>query len=327
MVAVHPNGHIPFVGADEASEKGHLPPPQQYAAADPRYAPVSPRSVTSGGLLDKMKTIAPGPFDVRQETQPKMAEKVSGEDVLAALPAVSSIKGNHSRSSTASSLRSHSSKASSASSSYTVAALPPKPVVNPGGYTAFSPGIRSGFQSDEPSPRTLLGAGSRSNTFPNLPTQQSLGLPRRPSESSGLKRPSNVKLDNNEELDGNTFVRTSPPREAGRRNPSINGKPPPRGMSFSHGKDISAINLAVEFGSSNPYHTSTISQSSDGSNESRTSKVSSRSSPPLTIELQSRRKPSGFAWREKVREFARSVQDSHPAHYDETNLRSQQVLN
>ena len=281
------------MGSDAGSEKGrHLPAPQQYAAADLKYAPVSPRTLKSGGLLAKLKTIAPGPFDARPQSPPKLAEKVSNEDVLAALPTTSNIKGHHARSSTTSSLRSHSSKASTSSSNYTVQTQPPpKPIVNPGGYKAFSPGLQSGFRSGEPSPRALLGAGSRSNTFPNLPTQQAFGLPRRPSESFSL-RPSNVKSDNNEVLDGNTFVRTSPPKESGPRNQSISGKPPPsRGMSFSAGRDTSAINLAAEFGSSNPYHSSTISQSSDGTNESRTSKMSSRSSPPSSIEPQARREP------------------------------------
>lgn len=289
---MRPGGHEPFVGSDEAEKGRHLPAPQQYAAADPRYAPVSPRSVKSGGLLDKMKTIAPGPFDARPQSPPKLEEAASSDDILAALPTTSNIKGHHARSSTTSSLRSHSSKASSSSSNYTVATQVAKPVINPGGYTAFSPGLQNKFPKGEESPRAHLGAGSRSNTFPNLPTQQSFNHPRRPSESFGL-RPSNVRSDNNEELDGDTFVRTSPPREAGRRNPSISGKPPPaRAMSFSAGKDVSAINLAAEFGASNPYHTSTISQSSNGTDESRTSKISSRSSPPSSIEPQTRRKPS-----------------------------------
>lgn len=290
VVEVQPDGHVPFIGDGKTQ---HLPAPQQYAPADPRYAPVSARSVAGSGLLDKMKTIAPGPFDVRTQGRPKLEAKASSEDVLGALPTAGNMEGHHSRSSTQSSLRSQSSKASTASSNYTIAALPAKPVINnPGGYKAFSPGLQTSFDEGEPSPREMLGAGNRSQTFPNLPTQQSFGLPRRPSESAGLNRPSNVKLDNNEELDGKTFVRTSPPREAGRRAPSMNGKPPPRGKSFTHGRDISAVNLAAEFGASNPYHTSTISQSSDGSNESRTSKISSRSSPPSSIDAHAWRKPS-----------------------------------
>ena len=281
---------MPFIGDGKTQ---HLPAPQQYALADPRYAPISPRSVAGSGLLDRMKTIAPGPFDVRTQERPKLETKASSENLLGALPTAGNMKGQHSRSSTQSSLRSHSSKASTASSNYTIAALPAKPVINnPGGYKAFSPGLQTSFYKGEPSPREMLGAGNRSQTFPNLPTQQSFGLPRRPSESTGLNRPSNVKLDNNEELDGNKFVRTSPPRETGRRAPSMSGKPPPRGKSFTHGRDISAVNLVAEFGASNPYHISTISQSSDGSNESSASKISSRSSPPSSIEPQARRKPS-----------------------------------
>lgn len=290
VVEVQPDSHVPFIRGGKTQ---HLPAPQQFAPADPRYAPISPRSVAGSGLLDRMKTIAPGPFDVRTQERPKLKAKASSDDVLGTLPTAGNMKGQHSRSSTQSSFRSHSSKASTASSNYTIAALPAKPVINnPGGYKAFSPGLQTSFVKREQSPREMLGAANRSQTFPNLPTQQSFGLPRRPSESAGLNRPSNVKLDNNEELDGNTFVRTSPPRETGRRAPSVSGKPPPRGKSFTHGRDISAVNLAAEFGAANPYHTSTISQSSDGSNESRASKVSSRSSPPSSIEPQARRKPS-----------------------------------
>jgi hypothetical protein len=261
---------------------------QGYAELDPRYAPASPRNFDNGGLLKRLNTIAPGPFDVRktraQQDQPRRLEEP------AALPHNSSAALERQRGhiTQPSNINLQPAENGKQSNTYTISVPSSQ---RPGGYGGFGDA-----HDREPTSRDMLGAGMRSNTLPNLSQHNSAvaGLPRRPSEgASRLQRPSNVASDDNE-LDGNTFIRTSPPRDPKYKRPSMGGKPPPRGTSFSARKNSTAINLAAEFGVNNPYHTPNLSQSSNDS-QSVTSKTSSRSSPPSSGETRLSRRPSETA--------------------------------
>ncbi|KAF4633668.1 hypothetical protein G7Y89_g4449 [Cudoniella acicularis] len=261
---------------------------------DPMYAPVSPRTASSGGLLQRMNTIAPGPFDVNRRRNAEGSSTTRGhqrkgtegslkditisperEDIGGLITRPSTAGPGHSRSSTNSSNGSRS------------GFMPPR-VPRNNGYGGFGPLI-DGDDYQEP-----LRAENRSQTFPLRSESQDPPF-RRPSE---LRAGPQLRMPSNDS--GNRFN--------GSRNPSISGpdlsRPlPPRGTSLIRPRlDTKAseapavpdkLNLAEEFGIGNPYHTPTESQSSDTSGFSEESKASSRSSPPRSnASGRSRRQPS-----------------------------------
>lgn len=267
----------------------------RYGENDPMYAPVSPRTASSGGLLQRMNTIAPGPFDVnnRRNVGGSGGAKGQGKQVSTeitkdmntpATEAESSITRpstagpGHSRTSTNSSNESK--------SEITVPKLPRK-----NGYGGFGPP-----ENDDSTRREFLTAESRSATFPLQNESQEESF-RRPSEPDTGSRGRNMSSD-----DANTSA--GPPTSAPnafqprRQKPSMSGpdltRPlPPRGASLIRPReDLKAnLNLAAEFGIGNPYHTPSESQSSDASGYSDQSKASSRSSPPLSTGPSRSRSP------------------------------------
>jgi LIM domain len=279
---------------------------QRYAEADPLYAPVSPRTGTDG-LLQRMNSIAPGPFDIngnRPGTQTaRQAQWTPNNHDARHVPQASTGSG-HSRSSTTSS-----------NEGRTLVGGPKLPKVEgAGGYGGFGP------QSAQDDERGLLRPENRSQTFPwknesRLQDEGPNGLPRRPSEpGSGPRRPLNAGFESKS---------LSPPRQ---RRPSIPGPDrsralPPRGMSLLGRKTDGSpndpppmpnVNLTAEFGINNPYHTPSTSQSSDASAHSEKSIASSRSSPPKPID---RRKPSNTSNIDKLMEDMKvSLPIDNPQH-------------
>ncbi|OAF60004.1 hypothetical protein VC83_03053 [Pseudogymnoascus destructans] len=256
----------------------HLARSQQYAEADPRYAPVSPR-LGQGGLLTRMNTIAPGPFDIKgRRGQRKGAEK-GGDEEPTHMHSKSTDGRDHGRSA--------SSGSSMSSRSPPRIDIPPIPIrtERPGGYGGFGPPPSSSL--DAPPPPT---PANRSNTFPKAAPGGSnfVGLPRRPSESARPRHPLTPTVASTN-FDGPTFVRTSPPRDPHARRPSITPPPPPRGAPLARKESTAGINLDAEFGAQNPFHTPSVSQSSSDSSHSPRSKTSSRSSPPSSVEPPRRR--------------------------------------
>ncbi|TVY35274.1 Paxillin-like protein [Lachnellula occidentalis] len=241
---------------------------------DLMYAPVSPRMVSSGGLLQRMNSIAPGPFDVngqrqapdsaagrghqRQTTLGNLKDTTmssSAPEVGGSIPRPSTAGPGpgHSRSSTMSSITSKSGSAA------------PK-VPRNNGYGGFGPPP----EDNEPQ---LLRPEDRSQTFPlRIPSQPPA---RRPTDPGRPKRKQSIS--------GQAFT-----------GPDLSRPPPPRGTSiFIPRTDArlgdappvpSNVNLAAEFGISNPYHMPSDSQSSGASTYSEESKASSRSSPPLSVD-------------------------------------------
>ncbi|KUJ18312.1 uncharacterized protein LY89DRAFT_732992 [Mollisia scopiformis] len=270
---------------------------KKYAEPDPMYAPVSPRTASSGGLLQRMNTIAPGPFDInnrskagesrterghkRQGTAGSIRELTNRKvDIGESIERPSTAGPGHTRSDTNSSNGSKSGVA------------PPKfPRKN--GYGGFGPP-----PGEDVAQRPLLSAENRSLTFP-LSNEGQGSSSRRPSEvadGSRMRRPSN-------ESGPKTDRSKSPGRQ---RKQSVSGpdltRPlPPRGASLIKPRTDSKLgtsppvplNLAAEFGIGNPYHTPNDSSSSSASAYSEGSKASSRSSPPRSVGPgRSRRQPS-----------------------------------
>ena len=264
------------------------------------YAPVSPRTASSGGLLQRMNTIAPGPFDMkprRQATDPlagrpghqrqptagslrDMTMSTSTAEVGGSIVRPATAGAGHSRTST-----------NSSDGSKSGVVVPKVPRNN--GYGGFGPPPGAGDDEQEP-----LRAESRSQTFPlSTQSQEPARRPSEPRAGSQMRRPSNSRPQAGREKS------ISPKRKQSISGPDLSRPLPPRGASLIRPRTDarlgdappvpSNLNLAAEFGIGNPYHTPTESQSSDASGYSEESKASSRSSPPLSAGPgRSRRQPS-----------------------------------
>ena len=260
----------------------------KFAEADPMYAPMSPRNVASGGLLQRMNTIAPGPFDVngRRRVGDRAAEKghrrqATGGSIKDATMSSSEVGSTIIRPSTAD--PSHSRTSTNSSNDSRIGISAPK-VPRKNGYGGFGP------PEEDSSERVFLSPDSRSQTFPLR--SESQGTMRRPSEPGpGYLKPLNGS-SGRRPVETQRSISGSPPRG---RKPSISGpdlsRPlPPRGPGlfrpmmdprYGDAPPVPAnLNLAAEFGIGNPYHTPTESQSSNASGFSDESRASSRSSPP-----------------------------------------------
>jgi hypothetical protein len=287
----------PFPVAPPVPANNNLQPGGDYGSMgkDPNimYAPLSPRNASSGGLLKRMNTIAPGPFNVNQKGSLDRDEKNHQRQVTlgssreitrsASTPdVVSSVR----RPSTAGSGNSHTSTNSSNG-----AGLQRSPRKN--GYGGFGP-PQSELEENKPEP---LRQEQRSQTFP-LNSQDQDSMKRRLEPAPRIGTPSNAPAASERSTSG------SPPRQ---RKQSVSGpilsRPlPPRGASLIRPRNGAKpgeippiptnINLAAEFGIGNPYHTPSESQSSDASGYSQESRASSRSSPSSAMADRPQRKPS-----------------------------------
>jgi hypothetical protein len=263
--------------------------------ADHMYAPVSPRTASSGGLLKRVDQIIPGPFDVnsrkaddaasdrghlRQRSMKDSAMFLRIADAPDPMPRPSTASGDapgHSRTFTDSS---HGSKS----------VIPKVPRRND--YGGFGPPAGNDDFGSEPPHHLEV----RSQTFP-LQNESQEPSYRRPSEPGPeMRRPSTSNGPNERRPSVNERAMGS--SLDGRRRPSMVGpdltRPlPPRGMSLLRPRldakpgEVppipSNVNLAAEFGAGNPYHTPTESQSSNTSGSSQGSKASSRSSPLSSV--------------------------------------------
>jgi hypothetical protein len=261
------------------------------------YAPISPRTASSGGLLQRMNTIAPGPFDVnnhrtagsdggRGHRRQATAEASKNMTMLAAdagnsIVRPSTAQPGHSRTLTNSSNESKS------------GIMPPR-LPRKNGYGGFGPPGSDDFSQREP-----LAPEKRSQTFPQIPSQDDSSA--RPSESGAGVRGRNLSAESTHRPGASTSLapggfqsRKQKPSMSG---PDLSRPLPPRGASLIKPRTDSRsplpgnLNLAAEFGVGNPYHTPSESQSSDGSSYSGQSKASSRSSPPLSTGPSRSRSP------------------------------------
>ncbi|KAI0388628.1 hypothetical protein F5Y17DRAFT_190532 [Xylariaceae sp. FL0594] len=229
-------------------------------------------------LLKRMDSIAPGPFDVTRRPSaprnafPRSASRDEMADSSDDASRTSRLGSPMDRPSTA---------ASSSSATSGSTALPKIPRKN--GYGGFGPPERDGEEADS---LLGLGIGKRSETFPAQPatTSKDDGLhaepPMRAPSAPGL-RPDRLARP--------SFSDSSNPLPLSVRahRPSYGLKdtsraPPPRTSlirpTTRDGSKNLSINLADEFGSGNPYHAPSISQSSSNSGYSQGSQLSLPSS-------------------------------------------------
>jgi uncharacterized CHY-type Zn-finger protein len=241
-----------------------------FTEADPRYAPVSPRTPSTGGFLQRMNTIAPGPFDMNKRKNAEVKEKAapqghrrqgtegSVKDMVMASRVEEGESINRPSTTEPGHKRTLTSSSNGSRSEFTTKA-PKKNVY--GGY-----GPPTAEPSTYPEP---LRAESRSQTFPL----------ESPSQEAPYRRPTDPLPGSHDRhkakpsLSGPILSRPLPPRGASLIRPRVkieDGVAPP----------LPDLNLAAEFGVGNPYHTPTDSQSSHTSGYSEASHASSRSSPP-----------------------------------------------
>ncbi|KAI1159163.1 hypothetical protein F5B18DRAFT_37895 [Nemania serpens] len=275
-----PGGYGGFSGEPESEE------------AETTYGTSPNKQATS--LLTRMNSIAPGPFEVAQtpligkNAFPRSASR----DETAYLSDETLQLG--------SSIERPSTATSGSSLTNGSMALPKMPRKN--GYGGFGPPQREG----EDAGLQPLPLGKRSETFPDQLLKSSQnelqpGSPARAPSAPGLRPDMSSRPPN---PNGDRPVMTSDRRHRpsyGIRDTSR--LPPPRKSLIRpqtrDGNQTLSINLADEFGSGNPYHSPSISQSSSNSGYSQASQAShpsSNTSPARSVASRSGpRRPSDTA--------------------------------
>ncbi len=238
-------------------------------------SPSSPKKA-AGGFLQRMNSIAPGPFDSGSKGRNVSQRPGAPEDSTYDTGRPGTSSGN-------------------LSSSVGSVRAPRAPRTN--GYGGFGPPGRD-QERFEPEP---FGTGNRAGTFP----RQSEGLDA-PARTPSAPGPRPDRLRKGSADPGDSYMASERTRRPSRVETSR--APPPRTSLIqprngsNAGQEgapaVPAINLAQEFGVGNPYHSpseSTSSSTSGYSNsvQTQTSQASSRSSPARSASSkQSRRKPS-----------------------------------
>lgn len=293
---------------------------QENTERNPAYAPLSPRSTGGGSVLQRMNSIAPGPFSQNGHPRPSGHEKTSSmsssQDFIRPLSSQGS-KTHSQKPSTSSSnytrTHSHSFSNASATSKYildrsreevpTIPAMPPPPrrPSRPGDPSRTENGTGltdSGFDFGS------FGPERRSNTFPseddhNARSEEKSSFHRRPSEPS--ERPSDRGHKPRPSL---AAAAMQPLHEIGSTS-SFNASKSIRGRTTSQAADRADTGRSRSMSKSvarddrrlqdappvplpvrgldeeNPYHAPHESTSSDESFNSGAKSGSSRSSPPL----------------------------------------------
>ncbi|UKZ73074.1 hypothetical protein TrVFT333_000714 [Trichoderma virens FT-333] len=211
----------------------------------------TPASTKPLGFMERMNTITPGPFDTSQRPSTSHGAFPAKKQSITkfGLP-VSEEPGRITE-------RPGTSSSSLSSGSSNVPSTPKQPQKN--GYEGFGP----------PSARALdpngMAPPMRAETFPR-PSPGVGETPRRPSYSSPRSGP------------------LASMGAEGERRPSLapdtSRRPPPRKSLIPSHLPTASLNLAEEFGVSNPYHTSSDSASSGYSTFSNQSQNTAQTSPP-----------------------------------------------
>ena len=291
---------------------------QEDAERDSAYAPLSPRSAGGGSVLQRMNSIAPGPFSQNGQSRPSGHEKTSSMSRSRDFIRPSSSHGykTHSqRPSTASSnyTRTHSQSVSvvSANSKYmfdqsreevpTIPAMPPPPRKpsrpDDPGSTGNGTGLTdSGFDFGS------FGPERRSNTFPredepDTRSEEKSSFHRRPSEPS--ERPSDKghkprpslaaaamqplhEIGSTSSFHASKSLRGRSTAQAADRADTARSRSKSNARDNKRLEDAPPVPLPIRrLDQENPYHAPHESSSSDESFNSGAKSGSSRSSPPL----------------------------------------------
>lgn len=297
----------------------NFPPnkPSEKTERDSRYGPLSPQSTGGGSVLQRMNSIAPGPFSEKRQSPPsghkKTSSMSSSQDFIRPISS-GDAKAHVQRPSTSSSnyTRSHSYSVSNASANSrytfdrnrevpTLPAMPPPP---------RRPSHQDEYRSAENRQKPIesdfdfgtFGQERRSNIFPkeedsSTRTEDQASFHRRPSEPSGKGHKPRPSL---------AAAAMQPLHEIGSTS-SFKPSKSIRGRTTSQARDRAATARARSasgsdarddrrlqdpppmpipanvqtFEQNNPYHTPTESTSSNESFGSGVKSGSSRSSPPL----------------------------------------------
>ncbi|KAK3378098.1 hypothetical protein B0H63DRAFT_236424 [Podospora didyma] len=303
-----PNGRPGSERADEYFSPriaNDSPPPQQSRRPggyggfgdgngyeDPAY-PANNAKKQAPSLMDRMNTIAPGPFESGRRP-PTTGRTASAGDISNDRPSTSA------------------SNMSSSLGSIGNAKVPRAPRKN--GYGGFGPPRRA--EGDvEPQPLSLP---NRSETFPR--PSEVLEPPMRTPSAPG-PRPDRLRPTSPEDMDPRTIMTSERTRRPS-RGPDTSRPPPPRSAGIPElvrpkTPGVPAINLAEEFGIGNPYHASSESSSSTASDfsqsERRPSQASSRTSPPRSLASRSGgRKPSDTSLDNLMTDLQSSIEEQKP---------------
>ncbi|KAH6652829.1 hypothetical protein BKA67DRAFT_692130 [Truncatella angustata] len=257
-------------------------PEPLYYGAKPRNQPQQPQAAPS--LLQRMNTIAPGPFELNRRPGGKNAFAPKTEPALKNEPALSQSTYAEDAVNNGYGIERPSTAASYASNGSGGMAPPRVPRKN--GYGGFGPPEQD--QNDDFEPRPLATT-QRSETFPKQAQNRYEDMPARPPSAPGLRQDLTPR-PTNENADRLVVSRDREPRPSVVRDTSR--APPPRNKSLMRPGRNPSVNLADEFGAGNPYHTPSGSQSSSNSgySTSQPSQASSSSSPARS--MGSRRQPS-----------------------------------
>ncbi len=267
------------------------------------YASVSPRATGGGSLLQRMNSIAPGPFsgrgDQRQSGHEKSGSMSSSRDFI--WPTSSSgSKSHHQRPTTSSSVytRKPSQSISSTSGSNrftfdpknedvpTIPAMPPPPQRpsredNPVSTRNASPLKDSGFDFGS------FGQEQRSSTFPTdeiSRSEEQASMQRRPSEPSvkGHKSKPSVAAGVMQPLyEIGSTSSFKPSRSIREHSRSVSRTDARDDRRLQDAPPVPLPSQAQIVNPENPYHTPHESTSSNGSYSSGVKSGSSRSSPPI----------------------------------------------
>ncbi|KAI9742227.1 MAG: hypothetical protein M1818_004127 [Claussenomyces sp. TS43310] len=239
---------------------------QRYVEADPKYAPMSPGIAGTGHLLQRMNTIVPGPFDINGPRSPSRGQNVLRTNTAPDVKREETTKTGHSpNDSLTSSAHTRSSTTSSNGGRPMFAGLGQLRMERTGGYAGFG---RPADQKEEPEPEPLSVA-NRASTFPlRAENRWQASTERRPSAPGDVSQ-----------------ARSLPNAEPAQIPPGGGRRPSDAAPGSSRAGSVPRMatpvsNLAEDFGVGNPYHTPNLSQSSNGSERSAVSQVSSHSSPP-----------------------------------------------
>lgn len=276
-----PNGDdyfTPAIAADSPSQGGRaggyggFGDSQQYEAESVYSSSPNKQLSNPPSLLQRMNSIAPGPFEMNRRPGAKnaFASRNDRANTLEDDMGYSSSNGNVAR--------------------------PRAPRKN--GYGGFGAPRRDGEDDEEePEPRPL-GSNQRAGTFPRETRNKYDGPTRTPSAPGSRLSDRGKRRTNDYDEYNERPVMTQdgqPGLSFGMRDTS---RPPPPhknlGQALPTGQNGSVtVNLADEFGAANPYHSPSVSQSSSNSgysDMSRPSQPSSNTSPARS--MSSRRQPS-----------------------------------
>ena len=301
------------------------------AEASSTYAPLSPRGNSGGRILQRMNTIAPGPFNVGDKgvgthaSPQKSTVNMSSSKDNTRPESVSSTETRSQRPSAASTNKSRKLSLSSISggprstvnrAEFEKPALHSKsatlPPLGPDVYGGVPP--VSIFTAKAIVEEPLHQNDVQSQTLPinsytiagnNFPSKSPPRRPSQPSPASRQRRPSvsaaNRPLHEIGSLSTLKSYRPQPSRaasQASKQLPDVGLRSESRSESRTDGRlnnapPVPVATRAEEFNIGNPYHTPTESTSSNESSGSDVNSGSSRSSPPLSdVSFGAKRTPS-----------------------------------